>query len=94
MKEGDPLGTKREREMVVEQCGEGRRPAGDQERHGGGVMRLRKETRWGSRETWWRSNEVKEGDQLGIKIDTVVEQCVEGRRPAGDQERHGGGAMG
>ena len=57
-------------------------------------MRLRKETRWGSRETWWRSNEVKEGDQLGIKIDMVVEQCVEGRRPAGDQERHGGGAMG
>ena len=54
MKEGDPLGTKRDmvveqwgegmrpaganRDMVVEQWGEGRRPAGDQERHGGGVM--------------------------------------------------------
>ena len=36
MKEGDPLGIKRD--MLVEQWGEGRRPAGNQERHGGGVM--------------------------------------------------------
>ena len=36
MKEGDPLGTKRD--MVVEQWGEGRRPAGDQQRHCGGAM--------------------------------------------------------
>ena len=36
MKEGDPLGTNRD--MVVEQWGEGRRPTGDQEIHGGGAM--------------------------------------------------------
>ena len=36
LKEGDPLGTKRD--MVMEECGEGRRPAGNEERHGGGAM--------------------------------------------------------
>ena len=72
VKEGDPLGTKRD--MVVELYGEGRRPAGDQERHGGGAIWRRKETRWGPRETWRWSNEVKDGDPPVTKRDVVVEQ--------------------
>ena len=91
MNEVDPLGTRRY--MVVEQWGEGRIPTGDQERHDGGAMRWRKEIHAGPRETWWWSNVVKEGDPLGTKRDMVVEQCGEGRRPAGAQERHGGGVM-
>ena len=44
----------------MDQWGERRRPAGDQERHGGGAM-----IRWG--ETWWWRSEGRRpaGDQEG-----------------------------
>ena len=54
---------------------------------------MKKETRWGPRETWWWSNDVKEGDPLGTNERHGGGAMGEGRRPAGDQERHDGGIM-